>query len=340
MSIGKRHRFSAETPATDNIANIIDKASQRSQPVTTDIPIAKIVPDEKNNRTIQLDWDNPRQQPANLSAEDQQAWAQELESIEELAATIDNPNVGLLHAVTVLRVGSTFKLVTGHRRVLAHKLLGRLAIPATIRDGVLVRYAQFVENVQRKNIDLGEALIGMRGLLDEIGIAHGPGLGQGNIAKALQNDVHLSRATSYRWAALLTAPEVLREAVEGRLVGSWAHVEELLRLPEDELPERLAQLTEAGYADQGADAGGDIQEAADSSAPSSAGPAARPSTRRPKDYVVLGKVRNPMVIKTVIERVLGQAPEGVNWSDLNAVTRAFKKMIADLQEQADSKGAE
>ena len=49
----------------------------------------------------------------------------------------------------------------------------------------------------------------------------------------------------------------------------------------------------------------------------------------------LGKVRDPNVVKIVMERVLGdQVPSDINWNDMKSVSKAFKKMLDQLIESA------
>lgn len=327
--MSKAARFSSATKATENIGAIIESASNSGAQVITEISLAKVVRDPKNNRRIQLDWDDPRKiDPSSPDAEELQA---ELAEVEQLAGSISVSQVGLLSPITVIRRGDSFHVVTGHRRVLAFKLLERATIPAIIRTDLLVRFAQFVENVQRRNIELDEALIGMQGMMEEMGVAIIPKMEPGGVVKALITDCKMKQATAYRWAGLLTASPVLHQAVKDGLVRTWSQVDNLVRLDEDELVDEITMLgadmaATSQDGDEGAGEGeGQGRQARKPVQQSKGG-------RRSKDFVTLGKVRNPNVIKTVIERVMGSAPDDVNWSDLKEVEKAFKKMLEKLAE--------
>ena len=327
----KRARFASATPATDNISSIVEKASGRHQAIT-EIATSKIIGDPRNNRRIKLNWNDPREEPVGASPGELEEWKAELAEIEELASTIANPNIGLIHPITVLRRGDSFHLVSGHRRVLAHKLLGRATIDSIIRTESFVRLVQFVENAQRKNNDLDETLIGVKGILDEIGVAYGPGLKPVKVAEALQDQAHMGRTSAFRWAGVVNGPAALQEAIQNRVVRVWSTVESLLRLPEDEMIDQLAILAEsADSAEEEGSRPGEGQGRAEKAVRG----ASATGVRRPKDYVVLPKVRNTQVLKMVIERSLGDdAPRDVDWNDLKSVERAFKKMIEKLSEGA------
>ncbi|QRD62642.1 ParB N-terminal domain-containing protein (plasmid) [Xanthomonas citri pv. citri] len=326
MSIGKAARFASPTAATANIGRMIENAASTNTQVITEIPVSKILPDPKNNRRVQLAWDNPSQIDEQGPHTDE--LKEELARIEEIGRTIGNPRIGQINPIVVVRRGEHFHLIAGHRRVLACKLVGKSTVSAVIRTDVAIRLLQFVENVQRKNIDMGEGLAGMLEIMADMGVAIVPGMEPGNIVKALINECGIAQASAYRWAGLLTAPPVLHDAVRDRVVRTWAQVEALVRLPEDEMTDEIAMLSvevdSSLMSTQPAETG-QVANQAGRTPPAKAG-------RRQKDFVTLGKVRNPHVIKTVIERVLGAAPEGVNWSDLKAVEKAFKKMLDQLSE--------
>jgi hypothetical protein len=326
---GKAARFSNATAATNNIGRMIENAASTNTQVITEIPLSKVLRDPKNNRRIKLDWDDP----ANIDERNPHAdeLKDELAKIQEIAQSIVNPRVGLINPVTVVRRGENFNLISGERRVLASKLSGRSTIAAIIRTDVSVRLIQFVENVQRKNIDLDEALDGMLGIMVDMGVIITAGMEPGYVVKALMGDCGIRQSTAYRWAGLLTAPKVLHEAVADRIVRTWAQVDVLVRLPEDEMTDQITMLSVEGVQEP------DSQQPPEDGKSGQAIPRTATSKvgRRPKDFVTLGKVRNPNVIKTVIERVMGTAPEGVNWSDLKAVEKAFKKMLEELAESVE-----
>lgn len=323
----KATRFASATSATNNIGKIIHNSNNVNAQAITEIPIARVVPDPKNNRKFTLDWENP----SNIDPEAPNAGLlqAELESLQDMAETINLKGVGLLQPIVVIRRGDSYNLVSGHRRVLACKLAGRTTVPAIVRVDLLVRLSQYIENVQRKSIDLAEGLIGVQGILEEIGVAVVPGVSAGSLAKTLMADCKMSAGSAYRWANLLASHEPLVNAVMDGLVTTWGQIEELSKLPEDELVDQLALMSMySGIGDESESGNAETTVKQPVMAVKKAGGA-----RRTKDFVTLGKVRNTDVIKEVMARVMGEVPEGVNWSDLKQVEKAFKKMLDDVAEK-------
>jgi len=74
------------------------------------------------------------------------------EKVKNLAANIDA--IGLLQPIFIRPAGDRFEIVAGHRRYLAHKLLGRDRIPAIIRkiDDMGSALARASENIRRVDL--------------------------------------------------------------------------------------------------------------------------------------------------------------------------------------------
>ena len=185
----KADRFSQPTKATANIAAMVEGHSHASKDAGTfiEIPIAQIIPDPKNHRDIKLDWDNPE----DIAEDDPHAEKKraELELLREMAKTIANPQVGLINAITVLRRGDSYQLISGHRRTLAHKLLGLTIIRANVRTRIATRLAQHVENAQRRDIELSELITSLMAVMGEVGVPVAPGLDHAKVQEALQAEV-------------------------------------------------------------------------------------------------------------------------------------------------------
>jgi hypothetical protein len=325
----KADRFAQPTKATTNIAAMVEgHTAPKDAGTFIEIPIAQIIPDPKNHRDIKLDWDNPEY----IAEDDPHADKKraELELLREMAKSIANPQVGLINAITVLRRGDSYQLISGHRRTLAHKLLGMTIIRANVRTRILTRLAQHVENAQRRDIELSELITSLRAVMGEVGIPVASGIDHGRVQEALQEEVGYGRIQGYRLAVILVASESLHEAINAGLVTSMMDAFELAKLSVDELALELASR---------------VAERQSSSAPSSDS-AKQPNDsrdsgkgkqqRRSKDFVTLGKVRNTNVIKFVMTKVLGDdVPSDINWNDLKSVEKAFKKMLTKLAETTE-----
>ena len=323
----KVSRFKVPTAATQNISAIARSATT-DEDVVMDIPVASIVPDPTNSRRILLDWENP----AHIAEDDPLAdeKRQELEDLKELAASIAHPKVGLISPISVIRRGEQYHLTAGYRRTMAHKLIGKTIIKAVVKRNVLRKLAQFVENAQRKDNDLSERLVAVRAVLEEIGVPVTPQTRPVTIQERLTEDAQMARATAFRWAAVITAPAPLAQAIADGLVTSLRQAEGLAKLSEDELNDELAMLqagdsaADQGEEGQGAEAAGPTSK---SRAPAGGG------VRRNRDFVNLGKVRNPKVVQHLVEKVLGDdAPKDIDWNNLKQVKKAFDAMVDRINE--------
>ncbi|WP_372364197.1 ParB/RepB/Spo0J family partition protein (plasmid) [Xanthomonas sp. NCPPB 3583] len=322
----KADRFAQPTKATANIAAMVEgHTAPKDAGTFIEIPIAQIIPDPKNHRDIKLDWDNPEQ----IAEDDPYSGKKyaELELLREMAKSIANPQVGLINAITVLRRGDSYQLISGHRRTLAHKLAGRTIIRANVRSRILTRLAQHVENAQRRDIDLAELITSLRAVMDEVGIPVASGIDHSRVQEALQEEVGYARIQGYRLAVILVASDSLHEAINSGLVTSMMDAFDLAKLSVDELALELASRV-ADHQSSSASSGVDADQPKDSRDERTG-----KAQRRSKDFVTLGKVRNTNVIKLVMTKVLGDdVPPDINWNDLKAVEKAFKKMINKLAE--------
>jgi ParB family transcriptional regulator, chromosome partitioning protein len=87
--------------------------------------------------------------------------------LQELAATIEEH--GLLQPIVLRKHDGDFQIVAGHRRVAAHKLLGKETVKAIVRDvsDSQMKILVAVENLQRKNLEVIEVAIYLHSLLSE-----------------------------------------------------------------------------------------------------------------------------------------------------------------------------
>lgn len=314
MTMTKRNRFAARTSVQDNISAIVDPSRELAVGVEL-IPISRVMPDPRNTRHIPLDFNDPaRIDPADPLAAEKQAF---LENLQGLARSIEE--VGLINPVQVFRRGHEYVLVTGHRRLLAHKLIGRESVLASIHRAPRVRQSQFVENFQREDINMRERLQSIRLMLEEAGV-DAPSKKQ--VVDVLTAG-GVGQSQAYRWASVLLGPQLLHDAIAAGRVTNWRQASELAELAPAELVAALEQL---------ADQGEYVPPAAPPPPPPA--PELRRTKGRPRTNVALGKVRNPAVVRHIVAKVLGEdAFPGLDWSDMGAVTKAFQQMIKKLEKQ-------
>jgi len=89
------------------------------------------------------------------------------EALDELADSIRQH--GILQPLSVRRVGSSYELISGERRLRAAELAGVTDVPCILMsmDDKASGFAALVENLQRQDLDFIEEALGIRRLLQE-----------------------------------------------------------------------------------------------------------------------------------------------------------------------------
>lgn len=131
------------------------------------------------------------------------------DKIRELAESIRSR--GLLQAIMVRPLNGRYEVVVGHRRYLAHILLGEARIKATTKElsDEEVTIIRAIENEQRENLNPIETAKGFRKLKDKFGWS---------FETAAQN-IGRSRETIKRYLKLLDIPEEYQKNVAQRKLG-------------------------------------------------------------------------------------------------------------------------
>lgn len=118
------------------------------------------------------------------------------ESIIELAQSIGK--IGLISAITVKEAGKgKYEIVAGHRRFLAHKLLGRKTIPSHVVDSdeQSSEIIKITENIERKQLTTFEEIIAIVNYIDKFKLSIRDGAKLFNKSKtAIQDYMALANA--------------------------------------------------------------------------------------------------------------------------------------------------
>lgn len=152
-------------------------------------------------------------------------------SVAELAASLKA--TGLIQPIVVRRVGETYQLIAGERRLRAAKLAGLATIPAILREVDSFTQAQMalVENIQRENLNPIDRAQAYRTLMGQLGLT------QAELAGRLGED----RSSIANHLRLLDLAEPVQAMVsDGRI--SLGHAKILAGVQDILEQERLANL--------------------------------------------------------------------------------------------------
>ena len=150
--------------------------------------------------------------------------------IEELAQSIQSE--GLLQPIVVRKIGNTYEIIAGERRLRAFQFLKRKSIPCRIIEASDSSSATLalIENLQRENLNPIDEALGYASLLRDFDLTQ----------EAAAEKVGKGRATVANALRLLGLREEIQGFVSRRLL-STGHAKVLLGLKEDAQRNLLAR---------------------------------------------------------------------------------------------------
>lgn len=286
------------------------------------LSITRIEPDPDNPRRLGLNRHNPRELDLNDPLFLRKKAA--LEGIEELAINIARFKVQ--QPIKVYRYDKGYRIVFGERRYLASVLAGEKTIPAWVlpERPKFLRTLQFSENEHHDRLDAWERLESVRSVVSEFE-SYGEEVIRSATILAEITGLKLSMANNY--FDLLHGPDDVCEALQARVITNIQLAAEIAREPDP--VKRQAALDVARS--------GNTSDKIRSVLKKASKPELRLSGRgRPAKQVTLGKTANIVLVRRIIEAVLGGGCQetlgsDIQWDDFNSVTEAWKKFLAYLE---------
>ena len=150
-------------------------------------------------------------------------------ALEGLVSSIRE--VGVLQPIVVRRVGDTYEVITGERRLRAAQKLGLATVPAVIResDDITALQEALIENIHRSDLGPMELAEAFRELLEDLGATQ----------EVVAERLGVSRSHVANTVRLLQLPEEVQAQVsDGKLQAG--HARALLALPDPEAQVSLA----------------------------------------------------------------------------------------------------
>lgn len=254
---------SATEKWTGAVAAQVATATNVKGIITKTIPIAYIETDPDNPRKLTLTKDeitkiaqsHPMDRQAILE-DDPTEWLEsyiesvaasyslsakrlgDFESIANFAAALKSAD-RLLHPIVVNKDESTFHLIAGERRLLAHILLGEDNIAGRINTEQLERRAidtlQWEENIHREEMTLWERVDRVHKIIEA-----GEGVEKTSVTK-LSKIIGRSRAEAQRYLAILRYPSpLLLDAISSGKINDLKKAAALAQMSEDDVDQKLS----------------------------------------------------------------------------------------------------
>lgn len=332
--MAKRKTFGIGSALSSALQQTISAASDYSGKLQLEaIPLHTIEMDPKNPRELAITADDLKQ---GLSSQDPllAQKEKEKEALETMSFSIKER--GVLNPVIVYRYGDKYRLVAGERRTLASHLAGLSDIPARILDKkpdeFELRQLQWIENIERKDLKLGERLNNLTMMMEayvektgkalkqisgtDISEIIGCGQRQGraynlvlNASQELKSHIYSDRITNLEKAAFIASHDVSEQPL---LINAVLRGEPLGALKE------LKKMN---------------------SEKPTATPAKSKRKGRPSTTIHIGTTTSPRVAKFIFDNILknpivrqANVEKSLNWSDHESINQAFKQLIRFLEE--------
>lgn len=169
---------------------------------------------------------------------------EDLGNLQELADSINNPEIGLLQPIVVERQDGKFLLNAGGRRVAAHILLGLSEIEAMIKDEMTQlqrKRIELEENIRRKPLDWKEEVKAVQELHDLM-VAANPGW----TAEKTATMIDKSRRTVFNAIELSKAidaqPEVAAAETPFAAMRKLTHQKQMVQRQQEVSSRKLLEL--------------------------------------------------------------------------------------------------
>ncbi|MCB1823533.1 MAG: ParB/RepB/Spo0J family partition protein [Candidatus Competibacteraceae bacterium] len=309
-------------PAGLPLADIVEEGEAEAGSFVMEIlPIARIEPDPDNPRRLGLNPANPRELDKSDPLYERKKVA--LEGIEDLAISVARFKVQ--QPIKVYRYDKGYRIVFGERRYLASILAEEKTIPAWVlpERPKFLRTLQFSENEHHDKLDAWERLESITSVVREFESYGEEVIGSAKVLAELTG-LKLSMANNY--FDLIQGPDDVLEALRARTITNIQLAAEIAREPD--LTKRLAALDEARL--------GAISDRVRSVLKQSVSKPRTSGRGRPAKNVTLGRTANTVIVRRIVEAVLGDACQEalgseIQWDDFSSVTDAWKKFLAYLE---------
>jgi len=320
----KRKRFSSGSSIHDDINKTLEDGQSQVGTFNTDW---------LNLSDLEIDPKNPRWAETNLTVDDVLKSTPEtlneddpnygfLKGLHELAQSIRV--VGIEQPLKVYRWREKYRVLHGNRRTLAGLLANTTKAPCWIlaEEPKNKRHLQFMENLQREDLEPYQLLLNIEGLIGESFEGGLNAISVDNLSKLIGK----SHGQSGYYLAILSEKErIALSALAEKAVTSIEKAVIIARADSIAVRKKMVAAAKKGAS---------VAElkSLSNSAPTKQGAKNKPA--KTKKWIPLGRISKPTVARNIIEKVLGDdtsALGSVNWDDPESVKKAWVAFIKHVE---------
>jgi ParB/RepB/Spo0J family partition protein len=327
-----KKRFTIAPDLASGIRSTIQSASNNQGQLHYDMmSLDAIETDPENPRKLLLTRDEILY-GLNSTDSDYQRKLKERDALNELCESIKR--VGIRNAIEVYKDGLIYRIVTGERRYWAAILAGQTSVPVRISqkpNEFNLRYIQWVENINRKNLSLWEKFNNLLLIADGYKKSNHVEFDEG----VLQSVLGISNIQAYRYYSLLQADEKIIELVRLGKLNNLKIVQELVSMKDKGARGQIISWILSSKDEVTSLAKYRL----------SAGKKLPSSKLKEEQSISLGKINNLNTAKHLFEIVLSDIRlakyrhifQHIDWNSSKLITKAFKDLFKTIEKELNAK---
>lgn len=334
--MAKKKSFQISNSLSEGLEETISAAHSYSGDIRVDvIPLKKIETDPENPRDLKLTF-HDAYHGLEKSDKHYPEKANEIHSLQSIANSIKEQ--GIINPIVVYKHGENYRLVAGERRTLASILAGKSDIVARILDSkpddLKISLLQWIENIERKDLTLGERLNNLEKIVNTYAETKKIPVFKVS-ATELSNLLGCVKSHAINYKTVLLSNEKVKDLIHNNKIKNLEKAALVSNLESDEIQQQaidacLNGATLKKLKNIVAQSRADLYKAK-----------IKPDTRgRRSEAVQLGVTKNIEVAKIIFESILKNNPipqmkdsgRKIDWTDYKSVTTNFKQLIQKLEE--------
>lgn len=334
--MAKKKVFQISNALTEGIEETVSAAHNYTGELRVEaISLKKIELDPENPRDLILTFEDLNEGIAKTDKD-------YLRKVEEKASLITLANSirdqGIINPVVVYKFGDKYRLIAGERRTLASIIAGKAEVQAKILDTkpneLKISLLQWMENVERKDLSLGERLKNLEQILYSAATANAVAVTDVS-ATELSRLLGCSLPHAMNYLAVIHADKRTKDLVRSNKIKNLEKAALIATIKSDAIKQAAIDACIAGAP---------LKKLKTISTQEKLQKVittpAIPETRgRQASLVNLGSTRKVGVARLIIDSVLSheklthlkQHFSDLNWTDYKSINHAFKQLLKTLE---------
>ena len=335
--MAKKKVFQISNALTEGLEETVSAAHNYTGELRVEaISLKKIEMDPENPRDLILTFEDLNEGISKFD-KDYLRKAEEKASLISLSNSIREQ--GIINPVVVYKFGDKYRLIAGERRTLASIIAGKAEVQAKILDTkpneLKISLLQWMENVERKDLSLGERLRNLEKIITSQAIANGMAVTDVT-ATDLSRLLGCSLPHAMNYLSVIHADKKIKDLVDKNQIKNLEKAALIAMIKSESIKQAAIDACIAGATLKKLK----TISTQDKLQKTVVAQIIAPPTRgRQATLVNLGSTRKMNVARLIIDSVLSheklthlkQHFSELNWSDYKSINHAFKQLLKTLE---------